>query len=134
MNASAQVSKGTGAPFGSACGVGRDPFAGVADERLAATNLQKSVLFGFERHCSHVPGPFTQGSELAKPLANASLDLVNIGDGGLRSSDCGLSLDSSAQTQVPPFEQNPQGSGGVIAVTDDVEVLVVRAGLCGVAN
>ena len=34
----------------------------------AATDLQKRVLRGEERHCLHVPGPFTQGSVVGAGL------------------------------------------------------------------
>ena len=35
----------------------------VGRGQLAATNLQKSVLVGLDRHWAQVPGPLMQGSE-----------------------------------------------------------------------
>lgn len=48
--------------------------------------------------------------------------------GGLRARS-GRVLASSAQRQVVPFEQKPQGSGSVVAaMEDEVEAEVVRVG------
>lgn len=46
----------------------------IVDERLAATDLQKRVLIGFERHWAHVPGPLAHGLETEMPLADCEFE------------------------------------------------------------
>ena len=94
---------------------------------VAARDLQNRVLVGLERHWVQVPGPLMQGFEV--------LILVVAGSGGVGKVDAGAfearsgrSLASSAQRQVVPSEQKPQGSGSAVAVMDKVEAEVVRVG------
>lgn len=125
VKASAQVRVGPGG--------GADEFSwvlSVVRERLAATDLQKSVLVGLEMHCAHVPGPLAQGLEVVGPLVICCLEETGRDDGGLASWCRKLSFDISAQMQGVPSEQKPQGSGGAVAGIDEdaVEDEVVRVG------
>ena len=138
MKASAQVSVGSVVLFVSVCvGVG-DSFglleSGAREVRLAATDLQKSVLLGSERHCLHVPGPFMQGSVFLAPFVDFWVGVGREGGGGLKSSEKALSLAISAQRQAVPSSQKPQGSGGATAGMEIVEAEVESVGLAGVAN
>ena len=141
MKASAQVSVGSVVPFVvSVCiaDVGSDSFGllgmGARGVRLAATDLQKSVLRGSERHCLHVPGPFMQGSVFEAPLVGFWAGVGSGAGGGLKSLEKALSLAISAQRQAVPSSQKPQGSGGATAGMETVEAEVESVGLAGVAN
>ena len=103
---------------------------------VAATDLQKSVLRGSERHCWHVPGPFMQGFVVVAGLVGGwvGVGVGREGGGGLRSSEKALSLAISAQRQAVPSSQKPQGSGGATAGIETVEAEVESVGLAGVAN
>ena len=96
---------------------------------MAARDLQKSVLVGLERHWEQVPGPLMQGFEVLVLVVIANSGGVGKVDaGGLRERS-GRSLDSSAQRQVVPSEQKPQGSGSAVAaMMDEVEAELVRTG------
>ena len=96
--------------------------------RVAARDLQKRVLVGFERHCAQVPGPLMQGFEVFTVVIAGSGGVGNVDAGGLRARS-GRSLASSAQRQVVPSEQKPHGSGIAVAVMDEevkAEVVSVR--------
>lgn len=95
---------------------------------VTARDLQKSVLVGLERHWVQVPGPLMQGFEVLVLLVAVSGGVGKVDAGDLRARS-GRSLASSAQRQVVPSEQKPQGSGSTAAaMEDEVEAEVVRFG------
>lgn len=110
--------------------------AGGKEGRVAATDLQKRVLRGEERHCLHVPGPLMQGFGfvVGALLVGFWIGGGREGGGSLRSSEKALSLAISAQRQAVPSSQKPQGSGGATAGMETVEAEVESVGLGGVAN
>ena len=117
--------------------VGFEGLVGGGGRLVAATDLQKRVLRGSERHCAHVPGPFTQGLMVIVALLVVFWVEVGVGregGGGLRSSEKALSFAISAQRQAVPSSQKPQGSGGATAGMETEEAEVERVGLAGVAN
>lgn len=120
LKASAQVRAGPGAGGGP-----EEVVRFCTEERLAATDLQKRVLIGSERHWEQVPGPLAQGS-VGSLLSEGCRDRGDLLLWYWRAP----SLATSAQIHGVPSEQKPHGSGGAIAgmVDDAVEVDVVRVG------
>ena len=95
---------------------------------VAARDLQKRVLVGLERHWVQVPGPLMQGSKVLLLVVADSGGVGKLDSGGLRARS-GRSLASSAQRQVVPSEQKPQGSGSAVAaMEDEVETEAVKVG------
>lgn len=107
------------------------------EKRLAATDLQKRALVGFERHWGQVPGPLEQGLEAVLPFVSCCLTAGGKGGIGFVSWLWRVrSLAISAQIQGVSSEQKPHRSGGAIAgmVEDAAEVDVVKAGGRWLAN
>ena len=101
---------------------------------VAARDLQKSVLVGLERHWVQLPGPLMQGFEVLMFVVANSGGVGRVDAGGLRAR-FGRSLANSAQRQVVPSEQKPQGSGGAVAaIEDEIEAELVKVGGCRLEN
>lgn len=95
---------------------------------LAASDLQKSVLVGLERHCVQVPGPLMQGFDVSGSVAAISGGVGKVDAGVLRARSRG-SLANSAQRQFVLSEQKPQGSGSAVAaMEEEFEAEVVKVG------
>lgn len=92
---------------------------------VAARDLQKSVLVGLDRHWVQVPGPLMQGFEEFTLVVADSGGVGKVDAGGLRARS-GRVLASSAQRQVVPFEQKPQGSGSAVAIMEEEDEFEVE--------
>ena len=99
------------------------------DDDMAASDLQKRVLFGSARHWAQVPGPVSveADAEVAKGVGLAMFEMdagcTSFSDGGgVNCERCGAergwisasSFESSAQTQRVSSLQKPQRSAAVI--------------------
>lgn len=102
---------------------------GHGSERVAARDLQKSVLFASEQHWAQVPGPLMQGFWGAFDAGFEDGTLM--GDSTVVSA-VGSSAANTAQTHSEPSWQKPHGSVAAVAVSD-VDNADVRAGGCVVA-
>jgi len=102
---------------------------GHGSERVAARDLQKSVLFASEQHWAQVPGPLMQGFGGALDAGSEDGRLVG---GSMLVFSVGSSAANTAQTHGEPSWQKPHGSVAAVAVSD-VEIVDVRAGGCVVA-
>lgn len=98
---------------------------GHGSERVAARDLQKSVLFASEQHWAQVPGPLMQGFWEA---LGAGFEDGRLMGGSMLMSAVGSSAANTAQTHGEPSWQKPHGSGAVVAVSDIDDADVVRAG------
>lgn len=68
--------------------------------RVAASDLQKRVLFELERHWAQVPGPFTQGFSLTVGAGLAEIYAVDEFEDLLAAFDVSAAI--SAQMQGVP--------------------------------
>lgn len=102
---------------------------GLGSERVAARDLQKSVLFASEQHWAQVPGPLMQGFWGA---LDAGFEDGRLVGGSMLVFSVGSSAANTAQTHGEPSWQKPHGSVAAVAVSD-VDIVDVRAGGCVVA-
>lgn len=98
---------------------------GHGSERVAARDLQKSVLLASERHWVQVPGPLMQGF---KGALDAGFEDGRLMGGSILVSSVGASAANTAQRHVVPSWQKPHGSEAAVAVSDVDDADVVRAG------
>lgn len=99
---------------------------GHGSERVAARDLQKSVLFALEQHWAQVPGPLMQRFWGAFDAGFGDGRLMG---GSILVSAVGSSAANTAQTHNEPSWQKPHGSVAADAVSD-VDNADVRVGGC----